>query len=469
MAMISLHDVTKVYQAGARPALSHVNLTIERGEFVFLVGASGSGKTTLLQLLLHEQEANEGEIHVAGTDLRRIPNRLVPKYRRNLGFVFQDYKLLAGKTVWENVAFALQVIGARRSVIRSLVPQALEMVGLTGMEDRLPHELSGGEAQRVAIARAYVNHPQILLADEPTGNLDPSTSVGIMQVLDTINRTSNTTIVMATHNEEIVNSMRKRVVEVHLGKIVRDEEHGRYDSSLYNPDHHNVGVRRGAGVSRGTSVSGSVSVSRGADNLVRNVQASLAKPAVTSESESPSWSEPDSQNAQGSQASQVSHPTGEQAVVHAAATGAETQATGEQDVASGEQAQAQVEQAQAQVEQPLAQVEQPLAQTKTEQTSVAAAQDSDDAEQASEEASEQTSKETSQDTSQQANKAEAAEASKPLNPPAAPDTITELARNLRSGHTGRYGEVFQSAEDTMTWGMGLDDGVNDGSDDKEGK
>lgn len=452
MAMISLHDVTKVYQAGARPALSHVNLTIERGEFVFLVGASGSGKTTLLQLLLHEQEANEGEIHVAGTDLRRIPNRLVPKYRRNLGFVFQDYKLLAGKTVWENVAFALQVIGARRSVIRSLVPQALEMVGLTGMEDRLPHELSGGEAQRVAIARAYVNHPQILLADEPTGNLDPSTSVGIMQVLDTINRTSNTTIVMATHNEEIVNSMRKRVVEVHLGKIVRDEEHGRYDSSLYNPDHHNVGVRRGAGVSRGASVSGSVSVSRGADNLVRTVQASLAKPAVTSESEPLSLSEADSQNAQGSQASQVSNPTGEQAVVHAAATGAETQATGEQDVASGEQAQSQVEQ--------------PLAQAKTEQTSVAAAQDSDDAEQASEEASEQTSKETSQDASQQANQTDAA---KLLNPPAAPDTITELARNLRSGHTGRYGEVFQSAEDTMTWGMGLDDGVNDGSDDKEDK
>ena len=468
MAMISLHDVTKVYQAGARPALSHVNLTIERGEFVFLVGASGSGKTTLLQLLLHEQEANEGEIHVAGTDLRRIPNRLVPKYRRNLGFVFQDYKLLAGKTVWENVAFALQVIGARRSVIRSLVPQALEMVGLTGMEDRLPHELSGGEAQRVAIARAYVNHPQILLADEPTGNLDPSTSVGIMQVLDTINRTSNTTIVMATHNEEIVNSMRKRVVEVHLGKIVRDEEHGRYDSSLYNPDHHNVGVRRGAGVSRGAS--DSVSVSRGADNLVRNMQASLAKPAVTSESELPSLPEADSQNAQGSQASQVSDLLGEQAVVHAAATGAETQATVEQDVASGEQAQAQVEQAQAQVEQPLAQVEQPLAQAKTEQTSVAALQDSDDAEQASEKASEQTSKETSQDASQQANQDDAP---KPLNPPAAPDTITELARNLRSGHTGRYGEVFQSAEDTMTWGMGLNDGLNDGSndgsDDKEGK
>ena len=226
---------------------------------------------------------------------------------------------------------------------------------------------------------------------------------------------------MATHNEEIVNSMRKRVVEVHLGKIVRDEEHGRYDSSLYNPDHHNVGVRRGAGVSRG-------------------------------ESEAPSLSEADSQNAQGSQVSQVSNLAGEQAVVHAAATGAETQATVEQDVASGEQAQAQVEQ--------------PLAQAKTEQTSVAAAQDSDDAEQASEEASEQTSKETSQDASQQANQADAM---KPLNPPAAPDTITELARNLRSGHTGRYGEVFQSAEDTMTWGMGLDDGVNDGSDDKEDK
>lgn len=425
MAMISLHDVTKVYQAGARPALSHVNLTIERGEFVFLVGASGSGKTTLLQLLLHEQEANEGEIHVAGTDLRRIPNRLVPKYRRNLGFVFQDYKLLAGKTVWENVAFALQVIGARRSVIRSLVPQALEMVGLTGMEDRLPHELSGGEAQRVAIARAYVNHPQILLADEPTGNLDPSTSVGIMQVLDTINRTSNTTIVMATHNEEIVNSMRKRVVEVHLGKIVRDEEHGRYDSSLYNPDHHNVGVRRGVGVSRG-------------------------------ESEPQSLSEADSQNAQASQASQVSNPTGEQAVVHAAATGAETPAKGEHDVDSGEQA--------------LAQVEQALAQAKAEQNSVAAPQNSDVAEQASEMPAVQSPEETSQDASQQANRADAA---KPLNPPAAPDTITELARNLRSGHTGRYGEVFQSAEDTMTWGMGLNDGLNDGSndgsDDKEGK
>lgn len=169
-------------------------------------------------------------------------------------------------------------------------------------------------------------------------------------------------------------------------------------------------------------------------------------------SEAPSLSEAYSQNAPGSQASQVSDLLGEQAVVHAAATGAETQATGEQDVASGEQAQAQVEQ--------------PLAQAKTEQTSVAAAQDSDDAEQASEEASEQTSKETSQDASQQANQADAA---KPLNPPAAPDTITELARNLRSGHTGRYGEVFQSAEDTMTWGMGLDDGVNDGSDDKEDK
>ena len=227
MAMISLHDVTKVYQAGARPALSHVNLTIERGEFVFLVGASGSGKTTLLQLLLHEQEANEGEIHVAGTDLRRIPNRLVPKYRRNLGFVFQDYKLLAGKTVWENVAFALQVIGARRSVIRSLVPQALEMVGLTGMEDRLPHELSGGEAQRVAIARAYVNHPQILLADEPTGNLDPKTSREIMKLLEEINA-RGTTVLVVTHDQAIVNTLKKRVIRMQKGIIVEDAKESGY-------------------------------------------------------------------------------------------------------------------------------------------------------------------------------------------------------------------------------------------------
>ncbi|OXN01366.1 cell division ATP-binding protein FtsE [Bifidobacterium vansinderenii] len=235
MALISLKDVTKIYPRGSRPALDDITLDIDRGEFVFLVGASGSGKTTLLSLLLHEELATEGDIRVAGNDLRRMRNRQVPQYRRSIGFVFQDYKLLANKTVYQNVAFALEVIGTRRSTIKSLVPQVLQTVGLTGKEDRLPHELSGGEAQRVAIARAYVNHPQILLADEPTGNLDPTTSVGIMEVLEAINRTG-TTIVMATHNEEIVNSMRKRVVELHNGKIVRDEAQGSYDSATYFPD-----------------------------------------------------------------------------------------------------------------------------------------------------------------------------------------------------------------------------------------
>ncbi|RBP98256.1 cell division ATP-binding protein FtsE [Bifidobacterium aemilianum] len=235
MALITLDDVSKIYPKGSRPALDHVNLQVNRGDFVFLVGASGSGKTTLLSLLLHEEEATDGEIRVAGNDLRRLTARQVPNYRRGIGFIFQDYKLLNNKTVWQNVAFALEVIGTSSSAIKSLVPKVLQTVGLTGKESNYPHELSGGEAQRVAIARAYVNHPQILLADEPTGNLDPTTSLGIMEVLDAINRTG-TTIVMATHNEEIVNSMRKRVVELHNGSIVRDQEKGSYDSALFFPD-----------------------------------------------------------------------------------------------------------------------------------------------------------------------------------------------------------------------------------------
>ena len=173
----------------------------------------------MLSLLVREEEATEGEIRVAGNDLRRITNRQVPQYRRSIGFVFQDYKLLNNKTVWQNVAFALEVIGMRRSAVK---PKVLETVGLTGKEKSYPHELSGGEQQRVAIARAYVNHPQILLADEPTGTLDPTTSLGIMEVLDASNRTGSSGV-MATHNEEIVNSMRKRVVEMHSGRIVRDE------------------------------------------------------------------------------------------------------------------------------------------------------------------------------------------------------------------------------------------------------
>ncbi|OZG50173.1 cell division ATP-binding protein FtsE [Bombiscardovia coagulans] len=235
MALISLKDVTKIYPKGSRPALDGINLDIERGDFVFLVGASGSGKTSLLRLLLREEEATEGEIRVAGNDLRRLKSRQIPLYRRSIGFVFQDYKLLTNKTVWQNVAFTLEVIGARRSTIKTMVPQVLKTVGLTGKENNYPHELSGGEAQRVALARAYVNHPGILLADEPTGNLDPTTSLGIMEVLDAINRTG-TTIVMATHNEEIVNSMRKRVIELHSGHIMRDEAHGSYDSAKFFPD-----------------------------------------------------------------------------------------------------------------------------------------------------------------------------------------------------------------------------------------
>lgn len=235
MALISLKDVTKIYPKGTRPALNRINLDIDRGDFVFLVGASGSGKTSLLRLLLCEEEATEGEIRVSGNDLRRLKSKQIPLYRRSIGFVFQDYKLLSNKTVWQNVAFTLEVIGARRSIITTMVPQVLKTVGLTGKEHNYPHELSGGEAQRVALARAYVNHPDILLADEPTGNLDPTTSLGIMEVLDAINRTG-TTIVMATHNEEIVNSMRKRVVELHSGEIMRDERHGSYDSAMFFPD-----------------------------------------------------------------------------------------------------------------------------------------------------------------------------------------------------------------------------------------
>lgn len=262
MSLISLEHVSKIYPKGTRPALDDISLDVNRGDFVFLVGASGSGKTTLLSLLLREEEATKGEIHVAGNDLRRLVNRQVPQYRRSLGFIFQDYKLLNNKTVYQNVAFALEVIGTSRSTIKSLVPRVLETVGLTGKENNYPHELSGGEAQRVAIARAYVNHPQILLADEPTGNLDPTTSLGIMEVLDAINRTG-TTIVMATHNEEIVNSMRKRVVELHSGRIVRDEREGSYDSALYFPDADVEQKSKAQQAVEGDSISAAVADSKG--------------------------------------------------------------------------------------------------------------------------------------------------------------------------------------------------------------
>ena len=235
MALISLEHVTKRYKGSPRPALDDVTVSIDRGDFVFLVGASGAGKSTFLSLLLREESATSGEIRVAGHDLRRLPNRRVPEYRREIGFVFQDYKLLMNKTVRENVAFALEVIGMRRSQIGPRVDRALKDVGLESKADKRPNELSGGEMQRVSIARAYVNQPKIILADEPTGNLDPTTSVGIMRVFNAINLTG-TTVVMATHNEEIVNSMGRRVLELNEGRLVRDELNGKYDSARYFPD-----------------------------------------------------------------------------------------------------------------------------------------------------------------------------------------------------------------------------------------
>ncbi|MFC8921324.1 cell division ATP-binding protein FtsE [Cellulosimicrobium sp. NPDC057127] len=225
--MIRFENVTKVYARGARPAVDDVSLEIRRGEFVFLVGASGSGKSTCLHLILREERPTRGKVFVAGRDLGSLSSWKVPHLRRQIGVVFQDFRLLPNKTVFENVAFALQVIGRPRHSIAITVPETLELVGLAGKEKRRPHELSGGEQQRVAIARAMVNRPPILLADEPTGNLDPTTSLGIMRLLDRINRTG-TTVVMATHDHEIVDQMRKRVVELDTGTLVRDQAHGGY-------------------------------------------------------------------------------------------------------------------------------------------------------------------------------------------------------------------------------------------------
>ncbi len=380
MALISLENVSKVYPHAARPALDSINLDVERGDFVFLVGASGAGKSTLLSLLLHEEEATDGSIHVAGNDLRRLSNRQVPHYRRSIGFVFQDYKLLPNKTVYENVAFALEVIGTRRSTIKSLVPQVLQAVGLEGKENRLPHELSGGEAQRVAIARAYVNHPQIILADEPTGNLDPTTSVGIMEVLDAINR-QGTTIVMATHNEEIVNSMRKRVVELHNGKLVRDEHKGLYDSSTYFPDSE-------------------VEAKSKAQNSLLNV---------------------DSVDADGT--SRAGQPTESIAQIVA-------------ENVTGESFENQV----------------PAVELHD------FADDGSGIEISSYPATAYPTTATTEhtDNSSAANTDSADFVSKTNEPSAdTEEGIARLAKSVHSGRTGRYGETFVSAEDTMTWGKGV--------------
>jgi cell division transport system ATP-binding protein len=225
--MISLQKVTKKYKGTPRPALDQVSLEIDKGEFVFLVGSSGSGKSSLMRLMLREDVPNSGSVHVLGENLVGLPSRRVPFFRRKLGVVFQDFRLLPNKTVSENVAFSLQVIGKSEGFIQQAVPDVLGMVGLAEKADRLPNELSGGEQQRVALARAIVNKPAILLADEPTGNLDPTTSEGIMSLLNSINL-AGTTVVMATHDFSIVNRMKKRVVELSHGQVVRDQVSGGY-------------------------------------------------------------------------------------------------------------------------------------------------------------------------------------------------------------------------------------------------
>ena len=228
--MITFEDVTKFYPGQQRAARRNINLEIDKGEFVFLVGQSGSGKSTFLRLILREYRPTKGTLYVAGKNLGTLPQWKVPGLRRQIGTVFQDFRLLPGKTVYENVAFALQVIGRPGKEIRRVVPDTLEMVGLSGKEDRPCEELSGGEQQRVAIARAFVNRPKILIADEPTGNLDPETSVGIMKLLDRINRV-DTTVIMATHDSSIVDQMRRRVLELRDGELVRDQAKGIYGSA----------------------------------------------------------------------------------------------------------------------------------------------------------------------------------------------------------------------------------------------
>jgi cell division transport system ATP-binding protein len=224
--VVEFRDVTKVYDGGS-VGLQGASLRIGRGEFVFLVGPTGCGKSTCIRLLMKELEATKGEIDIAGKTLGEIPRSRVPYLRRNIGTVFQDYKLLPNRTIYDNVAYSLQVIGESRQEIRRKVPDILRMVGLSTKLHNLPDELSGGEQQRVSIARAFVNHPPLLLADEPTGNLDPETSIGIMQLIYRINRTG-TTVIVATHDKEMVDKMRRRVVELREGRIVRDQQSGLY-------------------------------------------------------------------------------------------------------------------------------------------------------------------------------------------------------------------------------------------------
>ena len=227
--MIRFENVSKTYDGQRRAALEDINVDIDKGEFVFLVGASGSGKSTFLRLILREQRPTRGRVFVAGRELNKLHSWKIPAMRRQIGTVFQDFRLLPNKTVSENVAFALQVIGKPASTIKRVVPEVLELVGLDDKGQRLPEELSGGEQQRVAIARAFVNRPLVLLADEPTGNLDPETSIGIMQLLYRINRTG-TTVLVVTHDRDMVDKMRRRVIALEDGRLARDERRGGYES-----------------------------------------------------------------------------------------------------------------------------------------------------------------------------------------------------------------------------------------------
>jgi cell division transport system ATP-binding protein len=224
--IIDLRDVTKVYPGG-HMALDRVSLAVDRGEFVFLVGPTGCGKSTLIKMLIRELDATEGSVRIAGRDIGALPEKKIPQLRRNIGTVFQDFKLLPERNVFDNVAYALQVLGAGRGEIRAKVPEILRLVGLSTKLHSYPDELSGGEQQRVSIARAFVNHPPLLLADEPSGNLDPVTSIGVMQLLYRINKTG-TTVVVVTHDREMVDNMRRRVIELYEGRVVRDEVSGGY-------------------------------------------------------------------------------------------------------------------------------------------------------------------------------------------------------------------------------------------------
>ena len=224
--IVELRDVTKVYPGG-HMALDRVSLAIDRGEFAFLVGPTGCGKSTLIKTLIRDETVTDGSVRIAGRDIGALPEKKIPQLRRNIGTVFQDFKLLPDRTVYDNVAYALQVIGAPRSRIRAQVPEILRLVGLSTKLNSYPDELSGGEQQRVSIARAFVNHPPLLLADEPSGNLDPVTSIGVMQLLYRINKTG-TTVLVVTHDREMVDNMRRRVIELYEGRVVRDEVSGGY-------------------------------------------------------------------------------------------------------------------------------------------------------------------------------------------------------------------------------------------------